>query len=261
MLPRIITRSYYRAAPTVAERAVNATFSTTQNSAATSDQRDNHEETLRREEVRNLAAENVQLHRQIELQGRQLAERENDLTETRKTLKEALSEISSNLESRSKQLATVKAENVNLQKSLEDCKTTIFRLQPPEEAPDTAVIQMYADLRDAIEEWVEKNFADEPKLLVDFRDVDFTDREQKLLKGYIEDHGEVNIAPRYPDSYIAMAQLVVDRHFYNFFFDPMLITPGLDARSQNFVSEVEKAIEKLQPRRGMSSKPAIHIVD
>ena len=138
------------------------------------------------------------------------------------------------------QVDTLKGVALGLQKEVESCKDTIFRLRPSAQIPDSEIISHYESLCASISNWVSAQLAD------------FEERNPSSLKA-ITSEGN----PRWKtlldriqvvDEYL-VGSLIHDR-LHQSFFDSQVPLFGIPKDMETWVQEVEKDMISAEPRKG-----------
>ena len=136
-----------------------------------------------------------------------------------------------------------------LEVSLDDCKKRIFALQPFEGPADGELSTSFKGLLSSIEDWLDMNFGDVQSAIPRLS-VSVDERSTALcLRHFFEDNELVAIR-RFPNVSHSMLGSFFLRSLANFVFQDRILIPGLDPDRQRLLSDLTKAMNRLQPAKG-----------
>ncbi len=136
-----------------------------------------------------------------------------------------------------------------LEVSLDDCKKRIFALQPFEGPADGELSTSFKGLLSSIEDWLDMNFGDVQSAIPRLS-VSVDERSTALcLRHFFEDNELVAIQ-RFPNVSHSMLGSFILRSLANFVFQDRILIPGLDPDRQRLLSDLTKAMNRLQPAKG-----------
>jgi hypothetical protein len=148
-------------------------------------------------------------------------------------------------------LEKVKAENCELEKAFEQCKTQIFSMQSDDQVSDAQVVRKFEQLRGAIGNWVDSQLDGASGYL--------TKANIALLesakRSQVDDAfmlSNIRLAEDLPDLEPLLAEMIVGWYLYEHFLDPRLHFVGLDAAQDATLARIEKAVKNSKDDAGKS---------
>ena len=136
-----------------------------------------------------------------------------------------------------------------LEASLDDCKKRIFALQPFEGPADGELSTSFKGLLNSIEDWLDMNFGDVQSAIPRLS-VSLGERSSALCLGHFFEDDELVAIQRSPNVSHSMLGSFILRSLAKYVFGDSILIPGLDWDRQCFLSDLTKAMNRLQPAKG-----------
>ena len=184
---------------------------------------------------------------------RRLMEHETEIQQTKIALNtERTTRVQEKIQLNS-ELTNAKAEGRLWQKSLEECKERIFRIQPLEHTTDAKLAGQYRSLCDAIEDWADSHFGEFDNLLAGTETIVWSENCLKILKACLYAGGGMRIVLDYPHAGGVMLRFFILRYLHEFLLHEDRVCAGLPVQYQKFIRGIENGMNDLEPRRGTSN--------
>ena len=142
-------------------------------------------------------------------------------------------------------------QNRDLHENLTECKDDLLRLQPPSQTPDSELAEQYSSLTQHISRWVDDETEDSLGMETCFEGLSKADALPEPLKPYLTDE-HIRLGKKSPNAQPFIIRFVVHRYLENCIFGNEVYLFGLDSRSIELFSGIEKGMHLLEPPRGMS---------
>ena len=139
-----------------------------------------------------------------------------------------------------------------LNRSLEDCKEKIFKMQPMAHLTDRQIADQYHGLCASIADWAEVSFGDIENLLAISRHANLDSTQREMLHSYLYVHGEISVVNFYPEAGDVMIRYFIFRHLYETILREGRFFPSLSAEYESFVDCIGHEMTLLSPPRGNS---------
>jgi hypothetical protein len=136
-----------------------------------------------------------------------------------------------------------------LEASLDDCKKRIFALQPFEGPADGELSTSFKGLLNSIEDWLDINFGD-VRSAVPRLSASVNVRSSALRLGHFFEDDELVAIQRFPNVSHSMLGSFILRSLAGYVFGDSILIPGLEPDRQRLLSDLTKAMNRLQPAKG-----------
>jgi hypothetical protein len=136
-----------------------------------------------------------------------------------------------------------------LEASLDDCKKRIFALQPFEGPADGELSTSFKGLLNSIEDWLDINFGDVQSAIPRLS-VSVNERSSALRLGHFFKDDELVAIQRFPNVSHSMLGSFILRSLARYVFGDSILIPGLSPDCQCLLSNLIKAMNRLQPAKG-----------
>nr|KAK5442175.1 hypothetical protein LTR18_006028 [Exophiala xenobiotica] len=135
-----------------------------------------------------------------------------------------------------------------LEASLDDCKKRIFALQPFEGPADGELSTSFKGLLNSIEDWLDINFGDVQSAIPRLS-ASVSVRSSALRLGHFFEDDELVAIQRFPNVSHSMLGSFILRSLASYVFGDSILIPGLYPDRQRLLSDLTKAMNRLQPAK------------
>ncbi|KAJ9499740.1 hypothetical protein LTR99_000371 [Exophiala xenobiotica] len=135
-----------------------------------------------------------------------------------------------------------------LEASLDDCKKRIFALQPFEGPADGELSTSFKGLLNSIEDWLDINFGDVQSAIPRLS-ASVSVRSSALRLSHFFEDDELVAIQQFPNVSHSMLGSFILRSLASYVFGDSILIPGLDPDRQRLLSDLTKAMNRLQPAK------------
>ena len=167
----------------------------------------------------------------------------------RQQLTMALEKSKAKIQRRESELAKAQAQINSLKADLEKCKERIFNMQPLQGMPETQLAELYKDLCQSIEVWVESCFGDVNDAMLKIANAHSLEDVLFPVDVYLAPN-EIDLTMDNPANDMIILASFVFRILYAYFFDVEWVDPAISYESNQLLSQILRAMSNLQPRKG-----------
>lgn len=153
-------------------------------------------------------------------------------------------------QSKNGEILQAKAEIDHLQKCLDDCKEQIFKMQPLEHMTDSEIADHYRSLCESVSDWTDKQFGDFENPFSRLQEYCGEEASARLVHKYVVQGPGMDVVQRYPDAGSTIITFLIHHHLHHSILRENLYYPSLNEKCEEFISFIENAMRKNEPRRG-----------